>query len=165
MKNAKFKIDENSGTYTVSEPVTERDILMMARQLAQNRLAKGCIIERPSSAFLYLQTIMGSYENEVFGSVFLDTQHRIICFEELFRGSINAANIYPREVVKKALSVNAAAVIFVHNHPSGDPEPSEADKKITVQLRETLNFIDVRVLDHIVIGAKECVSMTERGLI
>ena len=164
MKNAKFKIDETSGTYTVSEPVTERDILMMARQLAQNRLAKGCIIERPSSAFLYLQTIMGSYENEVFGSVFLDNQHRIICFEELFHGSINAANIYPREVVKKALSVNAAAVIFVHNHPSGEPEPSHADKHITVQLREVLNLIEVRVLDHVVVGVKECISMAERGL-
>lgn len=165
MKNTKFKIDETSGTYTVAEPVTERDILMMARQLAQNRLAKGCIIERPSSAFLYLQTIMGSYENEVFGSVFLDNQHRIICFEELFHGSINAANIYPREVVKRALSVNAAAVIFVHNHPSGEPSPSEADKKITIQLRESLDLVDVRVLDHIVVGANECVSMTERGLI
>ena len=165
MKNAKFKIDETSGTYTVSEPITECDILMMARQLAQNRLAKGCIIERPAAAFTYLQALMGSYENEVFGSVFLDTQHRIICFEELFRGSINAANIYPREVVKKALSVNAAAVIFVHNHPSGDPEPSEADKKITVQLRDALNLVDVSVLDHIVVGANECVSMTERRLI
>ncbi len=165
MKNAKFKIDETSGTYTVSEPITECDILMMARQLAQNRLAKGCIIERPAAAFTYLQALMGSYENEVFGSVFLDTQHRIICFEELFRGSINAANIYPRELVKKALSVNAAAVIFVHNHPSGDPEPSEADKKITVQLRDALNLVDVSVLDHIVVGANECVSMTERRLI
>ena len=165
MKNTKFKIDETSRTYTVSEPVTERDILMMARQLAQNRLATGCIIERPAAAFTYLQALMGSYENEVFGSVFLDTQHRIICFEELFRGSINAANIYPREVVKKALSVNAAAVIFVHNHPSGDPEPSEADKKITVQLRDALNLVDVSVLDHIVVGANECVSMTERRLI
>ena len=165
MKNAKFKIDETSGTYTVSEPITECDILMMARQLAQNRLATWCIIECPAAAFTYLQALMGSYENEVFGSVFLDTQHRIICFEELFRGSINAANIYPREVVKKALSVNAAAVIFVHNHPSGDPEPSEADKKITVQLRDALNLVDVSVLDHIVVGANECVSMTERRLI
>ena len=164
MKNAKFKIDETSGTYTVSEPITECDILMMARQLAQNKLARGCIIERPSSVFLYLQTIMGCYENEVFGSVFLDNQHRIICFEELFHGSINAANIYPREVVKKALSVNAAAVIFVHNHPSGEPEPSHADKHITVQLREVLNLIEVRVLDHVVVGVKECISMAERGL-
>lgn len=165
MKNAKFKIDETSGTYTVSEPITECDILMMARQLAQNRLAKGCIIERPSSAFTYLQALMGSYENEVFGALFLDNQHRIINFEELFHGSLNVTNIHPRVVVKRALSVNAAAVIFVHNHPSGEAVPSEADKKITIQLRESLNLVDVRVLDHIVVSANECVSMAERGLI
>ncbi len=165
MKSTKFKIDETNGTYTVASPVTEKDILIMARRLAKNRLAKGCRIERPSSAFLYLQTLMGSYENEVFGSVFLDNQHRIISFEELFRGSINAANIYPREVVKRALSVNAAAVIFVHNHPSGEPEPSEADKRITVQLREALSLVEIRVLDHVVVGAKACISMAERGLV
>ena len=165
MKSTKFKIDETNGTYSVIAPVTENDILIMARRLAKNRLAKGRSIERPSSAFLYLQTLMGSYENEVFGSVFLDNQHRIICFEELFRGSINAANIYPREVVKRALSVNAAAVIFVHNHPSGEPEPSEADKRITVQLREALNLVEIRVLDHVVVGAKACISMAERGLV
>ncbi len=80
-------------------------------------------------------------------------------------GTLNVTNIHPREVVKRALAVNAAAVIFVHNHPSGEPEPSEADKKITVQLREALNLIDVRVLDHIVVGAKACISMAERGLV
>ena len=165
MRNTKFKIDETNGTYMVASPVTEKDILIMARRLAKNRLAKGCSIERPSSAFIYLQALMGSYENEVFGSLFLDNQHRIICFEELFRGTLNVTNIHPREVVKRALAVNAAAVIFVHNHPSGEPEPSEADKKITVQLRETLNLIDVRVLDHIVVGAKACISMAERGLV
>lgn len=165
MRNTKFKIDETNGTYTVASPVTEKDILIMARRLAKNRLAKGRSIERPSSAFIYLQALMGSYENEVFGSLFLDNQHRIICFEELFRGTLNVTNIHPREVVKRALAVNAAAVIFVHNHPSGEPEPSEADKKITVQLRETLNLIDVRVLDHIVVGAKACISMAERGLV
>ncbi len=165
MENTKFKIDETNGTYTVASPVTEKDILSMARRLAKNRLAKGCILDRPSAAFIYLQVLMGNYEHEVFGSLFLDNQHRIISFEELFQGSLNVTNIHPREVVKRALGLNAAAVIFVHNHPSGEPEPSDADKKITVQLRETLNLIDVRVLDHIVVGANECVSMTERGLI
>ena len=164
MKNSKFKIDEENGTYTVASPVTENDILSMARRLAKNRLAKGNAIERPSSAFIYLQTLMSQYEREVFGAIFLDNQHRIILFEEIFFGTLNVTNIHPREVVKKALAVNAAAVIFVHNHPSGDPEPSAADKKITVQLREALNLIDVRVLDHIVVGALSCISMAERGL-
>lgn len=165
MKSTKFKIDETKGTYTVLTPVTEKDILTMANQLAKNRLAKGNVIERPSSAFIYLQTLMSQYEREVFGAIFLDNQHRIISFEEIFLGTLNVTNIHPREVVKKALAVNAAAVIFVHNHPSGDPEPSEADKKITVQLRETLNLIDVRVLDHIVVGAQSCISMAERRLV
>lgn len=165
MKNTKFKIDEANGTYTVSSSVTENDILSMARRLAKNRLAKGNAIERPSSAFIYLQTLMSQYEREVFGAVFLDNQHRIISFEEIFLGTLNVTNIHPREVVKRALVLNAGAVILVHNHPSGDPEPSEADKKITVQLRDALSLIDVPVLDHIVVGAKECVSMTERRLI
>jgi DNA repair protein RadC len=108
---------------------------------------------------------MSKYEREVFGSIFLNTQYRIISFEELFYGTINAANIHPREVVKRALELNAAAIIFVHNHPSGDSSPSDADVQITIVLREALNLIDVRVLDHIVVGANECVSMTECGLI
>lgn len=165
MKSTKFKIDETKGTYTVLTPVTEKDILTMANQLAKNRLAKGNVIERPSSAFIYLQTLMSKYEREVFGSIFLNTQYRIISFEELFYGTINAANIHPREVVKRALELNAAAIIFVHNHPSGDSSPSDADVQITIVLREALNLIDVRVLDHIVVGANECVSMTECGLI
>ena len=115
MKSTKFKIDEMNGTYTVLTPVTEKDILTMANQLAKNRLAKGNVIERPSSAFIYLQTLMSQYEREVFGSIFLNTQYRIISFEELFYGTINAANIHPREVVKRALELNAAAIIFVHN--------------------------------------------------
>jgi DNA repair protein RadC len=165
MKSTKFKIDETNGTYTVLTPVTEKDILTMANQLAKNRLAKGNVIERPSSAFIYLQTLKSQYEREVFGSIFLNTQYRIISFEELFYGTINAANIHPREVVKRALELNAAAIIFVHNHPSGDSSPSDADVQITIVLREALNLIDVRVLDHIVVGANECVSMTECGLI
>lgn len=161
----KFKRVRNTSEYTISSPVTENDIFSMARLLAKKRLAEGKAINCPSDSYVYLQALMGKYEREVFGSLFLDTQHRIIKFEELFHGSLNATNIHPREVVKRALVLNAGAVILVHNHPSGDPEPSEADKKITVQLRDALNLIDVTVLDHIVVGAKECVSMTERRLI
>ncbi len=161
----KFKRVRNTSEYTISSPVTENDIFSMARLLAKKRLAEGKAINCPSDSYVYLQALMGKYEREVFGSLFLDTQHRIIKFEELFHGSLNATNIHPREVVKRALVLNAGAVILVHNHPSGDPEPSEADKKITVQLRDALNLIDVPVLDHIVVGAKECVSMTERRLI
>lgn len=161
----KFKRVRNTSEYTISSPVTENDIFSMARLLAKERLAEGKPMNCPSDSYVYLQALMGKYEREVFGSLFLDTQHRIIKFEELFHGSLNSTNIHPREVVKRALVLNAGAVILVHNHPSGDPEPSEADKKITIQLRDALNLIDVPVLDHIVVGAKACVSMTENRLI
>ena len=161
----KFKRIRNTSEYTISSPVTESDIFGMASLLAKKRLAEGKVINCPSDSYVYLQALMGKYEREVFGLLFLDIQHRIIKFEELFHGSLNVTNIHPREVVKRVLELNAGAVILVHNHPSGDPEPSEADKKITVQLRDALNLVDVSVLDHIVVGAKECVSMTERRLI
>jgi DNA repair protein RadC len=102
--------------------------------------------------------------HEVFCCVFLDSKNRVICVEDLFFGSLNSAHIYPREVLKKVLEHNAAAVIFAHNHPSGNPEPSEADKNITQHLRDALALIDVRVLDHIVIG-DTAVSFEQRGLL
>ena len=161
----KFKRVRNTSEYTISSPVTENDIFSMARLLAKKRLAEGKVINCPSDSYVYLQALMGKYEREVFGSLFLDTQHRIIKFEELFFGSLNVTNIHPREVVKRALVLNAGAVIFVHNHPSGDPSPSNTDTQITIVLRTALNMIDVRVLDHIIVGADECVSMTGKGLI
>lgn len=137
----------------------------MAQRLAKNKLAKGNAIECPSAAFIYLQVLMSRYEREIFGSLFLDTKNRVISFDEIFHGTINVANIHPREVVKRALVLNAAAVILVHNHPSGDPSPSDADKKITIELREALKLIDVAVIDHIVVGTSMCVSMRELGLL
>jgi DNA repair protein RadC len=108
---------------------------------------------------------MHGYEHEVFGAIFLDSQHAILSFDLLFRGTIDSATIYPREVVKQALSYNAAAVIFVHNHPSGSAEPSEADKRITERLVNALTVLDIRVLDHFVVGGAEVVSFAERGLL
>ena len=103
---------------------------------------------------------------EMFGALFLDNRHRVIEFHELFRGTIDGASVYPREVVKQVLACNAAAVIFLHNHPSGEPEPSAADEQITYRLRDALCLIDVRVLDHIVVGSGgRTVSFAERGLI
>ncbi|CSI70314.1 DNA repair protein RadC [Vibrio cholerae] len=92
----------------------------------------------------------------------MDNQHRLIEFKELFRGTVDAASVYPREVLKEALNVNAAAVIFAHNHPSGDPEPSQADRRITQRLKDALSLVDIRVLDHVVVG-KSSVSFAERG--
>ena len=111
-----------------------------------------------------MQMKLAHYDKEVFGVMFLDTQHRLIEFKEMFFGTLDAASVYPREVVKAALERNAGAVIFGHNHPSGIPEPSQADRNITQRLSEALALIDIKVLDHIVAG-DQCVSFAERGLI
>ncbi|MBO1518095.1 RadC family protein [Oceanisphaera pacifica] len=165
MNQKKFIAGEQRGTYLAPELLTEADILNMAQKLARRRLAKGRVINQPELAFEYLQTLLQHYEHEVFGVVFLDNQHRILGFEELFRGTIDAASVYPREVVKRALTYNAAALILVHNHPSGNPEPSKADTSITLRIRDALNLVDIRVLDHVVVGMEGCVSLATRGLI
>jgi DNA repair protein RadC len=112
----------------------------------------------------FLNFKLGKYEREVFAVMLLDSQHRLIDYQELFFGTINSASIYPREVVKAVLTENAAAVIFAHNHPSGEIEPSQADITITKRLKEALALIDVSVLDHIVIG-ETATSLAERGLL
>ncbi|MDX1490978.1 MAG: DNA repair protein RadC [Pseudohongiellaceae bacterium] len=113
----------------------------------------------------YLRARLKHYEHEVFACLYLDNQHRVVSLEELFCGTIDGAAVYPREVVKRCLHNNAAAVIFAHNHPSGVSEPSQADISITQRLKSALNTIDVRVLDHVVVGANDVVSFAERGLI
>jgi len=119
----------------------------------------------PEAVKDYLQLHMGPLENEVFAVLFLDAQHRIIEFKEMFRGSVSQASVYPREVVKEALLLNAAAVLLAHNHPSGVAEPSRADEFLTQTLKTALALIDVRVLDHFVVSAMEVVSFAERGLL
>ena len=109
--------------------------------------------------------ITGEYEREVFAVMLLDNQHRLLDYQELFFGTINAGSVYPREVVKAVLGKNAAAVILAHNHPSGMAEPSDADKAITARLQEVLEVVDVQVLDHFVVGQHDAVSFAERGLI
>lgn len=103
--------------------------------------------------------------NEVFGCLFLDNSHRLICFEKLFEGSINRADVYPREIVRRALSCNAAAVILVHNHPSGVSDPSEADIELTLYLKHILESVDVRVLDHLIVGSVQTISFGEQGIL
>ena len=113
----------------------------------------------------YLRARLRHYEHEVFACLYLDNQHRVVKLEELFTGTIDGAAVYPREVVKRCLHNNAAAVIFAHNHPSGVAEPSQADIAITARLTSALNTIDGRVLDHVVVGRNEAVSFAERGLL
>ena len=163
MRYSKFKAGEAKGTYVLEGPVTADEILTMANQLARSKLTKGQALTSPSLTYSCLQTLLQGYEHEVFAILFLDSQHRVIKFEELFQGTLDAASVYPREVVKAALVCNAAAVILVHNHPSGLPEPSRSDRTLTETLRAALATVEIRVLDHIVIGIEGRVSMAERG--
>ncbi|MBK1717198.1 JAB domain-containing protein [Thiocystis violacea] len=116
----------------------------------------------PALAHRYLQLRIGPLEYEVFGVIWLDQRHRVLAIEELFRGTIDGASIHPREVVKQTMRYNAAAAIIYHNHPSGVSEPSQSDLAITRRLKDALSLIDVRVLDHLVVG-ETCTSLAERG--
>lgn len=163
MKLHKLKAGETTGTYLMESPVTEADILKMAQQLARRRLARGAPLTDPQKVFEHLQTLLQGYEHEVFALLLLDTRHRLLGFRELFRGTLDGASVYPREVIKLVLEQNAAAVILVHNHPSGDPEPSQADRQLTHTLKDALNLVGVRTLDHIVVAHEGCVSLAELG--
>ena len=163
MKYHKLRAGKEAGTYIMESPVTEADILQMAQQLAMIRLSKGRALTEPRHVFSHLQTLLQYHEHEVFAVLLLDSKHRVIDFRELFRGTLDGASVYPREVVKIALEHNAAAAILVHNHPSGDPEPSQADRTLTQSLKHALNLIGTRILDHVIVGHEGCVSLAELG--
>ncbi|WP_351189868.1 DNA repair protein RadC [Shewanella sp. TB4-MNA-CIBAN-0142] len=145
-------------------PTTALQILESAANIIAEKLIHQDVYTNPQTTKDFLTYKLGGYEREVFGVMMLNNQHQLIEFRELFFGTIDSASVYPREVVKAVLEVNAAAVIFSHNHPSGESEPSEADKRITQKLKDALGLIDVRVLDHIIVG-KSPVSFAERGLL
>ena len=137
---------------------------MSARHLAE-QLTQSNALDNAAAVKRLVKARLAALPHEVFAVLFLDTQHRLIQFEELFRGTIDSASVYPREVVKRALALNTAAVILAHNHPSGHSSPSEADKQITQRLCSALALVDVRVLDHIIVGNNEPFSFCEAGLI
>jgi len=139
-------------------------VLEMARRYLTQGLQRGDSLTGPQETRYFLSCQLRDYTHEVFAVLFLDQRHRVIQFEEMFRGTIDGASVYPREVVKKALEHNAAAVIFAHNHPSGVAEPSQSDERITQRLKEALGLVDIRVLDHFVVG-DDVVSFAERGLL
>lgn len=140
-------------------------VLEMAKRHFVEILQRGDALSSPHATRAYLTAQLRGYSYEVFACLFLDNQHRVILLEELFRGTIDSASVYPREVAKRALFHNAAAVIFAHNHPSGVNEPSQADKHITDKLKKSLNLFDIRVLDHFIIGDGEPYSFAEHGLL
>ena len=137
----------------------------MARRVMDEPLRQGDPLRSPEDTRRFLTSRLGTYPHEVFAGLFLDNRHRVIHYRELFRGTIDGAAVYPREVVRQALEDNAAAVIFAHNHPSGVAEPSQADISLTRRLKEALGLVDIRVLDHMVVGHGEVISLAERGLL
>lgn len=163
--NPPFQIDDTPGFFQVLRPVTPEEIIVMARQLIQQRFVRGQAITSPDKTREFLMLELALLEHEVFYCLFLDNQHRILSCESCFQGTINNASVYPREIVKRALQLNAGAVILAHNHPSGIAEPSEADRAITRKLIDALALIEVKVLDHFVIGGVESCSFAERGLL
>ncbi len=138
-------------------------VLEMARRHLGESLQRGTTLSSSLDTRRYLEASLRDRQHEVFCCLFLDNRHRVLAFEELFRGTLNGATVYPREVVKRALALNAAAAIFVHNHPSGVAEPSQADRLLTTRLTEALALVEVRVLDHLVVGDGETVSFNDRG--
>jgi DNA repair protein RadC len=137
----------------------------LARRALREALRATPVVNSPASVRDYLGLSIGSLPHEVFTVLFLDAQHRAIAIEEMFRGSLTQTSVYPREVVKRALAHNAAAVILAHNHPSGIAEPSRADELLTQSLARALDLVDVRVLDHVIVAGNGSVSFAERGLL
>ncbi len=138
-------------------------VLEMGRRHLAEGLKRDSALESPQQVRDYLKARLRHEPHEIFGCLFLDTRHRVLAFEALFHGTIDGASVYPRQVVKRALAHNAAAVILTHNHPSGIAEPSQADRLLTTRLKDALALVDVRVLDHFIVGDGEPLSMAEYG--
>ena len=150
---------------TVYELESEAKILAAAEAILFKRMERLGKVTDPNDAADFLRLRLGGLEHEEFHVVFLDTRHRIIAVEGLFRGTVDGAEVHPREVIKRALKHNAAAVILAHNHPSGNPEPSAADRAVTARLKQALALLDIRVLDHIIVSGEGTTSMAKQGLL
>lgn len=140
-------------------------VLEMAKRHLAETISKGDILSAPNKTRMYLSTRLRDRDRESFFILYLDSQNQVIMDEVLFEGTINAANVYPREVVKRALHHNAASIIIAHNHPSGVAEPSSSDKRITHRISDALALVDIRLLDHFIVGDGEVMSFAERGLL
>jgi DNA repair protein RadC len=154
-------VNLNPGDLSEEEQNT---LVELALAILQERNRPGETLTTPLQVTEYIRLRLSEKRHEIFGVIFLDTRNRIITDEEMFHGTIDGARVHPRVVVQRALELNAAFVVFYHNHPSGIAEPSQADRKITEKLRDALNLVEVRVLDHILVGHEGACSFAERGL-
>jgi DNA repair protein RadC len=158
---ALYTVDAEGGVH----PADNDQIVAAALAVLDARLHRCDMLDSPDAAKRYACLQLGGLEHEVFAVVMLDAQHRVICWRELFRGTLTQASVYPREVVKEALAANAAALLLVHNHPSGVAEPSRADELLTQRLKSALELVDVRVIDHLVVAGGSATSFAQRGLL
>jgi len=160
-----FQVAEKAGWYRTVRPVSAGEVIAFSCALLSARFEREPLFDAPNASKPYFIVRLAERLQEVFACAFLDNRNRLIAYEELFFGTIDGCSVYPREVVRRAIHHNAAAVIFAHNHPSGQPGPSRADEAITTRLKDALALIDVRVLDHIVVGGGEAVSLADRGML
>jgi len=161
---------QGSPLYVRSKPrrykvASADEIIEAARGVASQRMQRGASFVNPAESGRYFMDKLGGLEREVFAAVFLDTRHRLIEYVELFQGTIDGAEVHPREVVRQALRCNAAAVIVAHNHPSGELEASDADRAVTVRLKQALALVDVRLIDHVIVGGTQARSLAVLGLV
>lgn len=156
-----IRIKDARGKYVT---LTPEAILEASREAIDLKFKRGMSFTSPDTSKNFLQAKLVGQEREIFAVLFLDTKHRLLAYEEMFFGTIDGSEVHPRVVMKRALEVNAAAMIISHNHPSGDPSPSAADRALTKRLKETANLLDIRVLDHVIIGSYPY-SMAEAGLV
>ena len=162
MKAQTFYITDGAGTYRAA---TDEELIHGALFSLETSLALGAAFCAPADVKNFLQLQLATLEHECFAAMFLTNKHQLIEFKTLFRGTVNAAAVYPREVVKEALAANAAALIVAHNHPSGNPEPSMADRALTRKLQEATQLLDIKLLDHVIVTPSETCSFAERGLL
>lgn len=144
---------------------SEDALIARACTILDKRLRRGPLFERPGDVKNYLKLQLQGHQNEHFAVLYMDTKHRMMAYEVLFTGTVDGAEVHPRVIAQRALHHNAAAVVIAHNHPSGDPDPSTADRAITAKIKQTLSLVDVRLLDHFIIGQGDPVSMAARGLL
>ena len=160
-----FILCESTGKYRARRALTAEQIIRAAKRVLNNQVCNGISITNSDTVKDYLVTYFAGYTNEVFLCLFMNNQNRLITEEVLSTGSINSSVVYPREVVKRCMALNAASVIFAHNHPSGSTKASLADKIITKNLKEALKLVDVRVLDHVIVGGGKAISLAGLDLI
>lgn len=158
-------VKNRRGLYEVTGAVQPEEIICLATEILCERMSQQDVLTNPTDVARFLQLKLGAEEFENFSVILLDSKHRIITYQKLFTGTLDAAAIYPRVIAKSALTFSAAAVILAHNHPSNDCEPSEADQHITRQVKKALALVDIRVLDHFIVSHAGWVSFTERSLL